>query len=67
MSNNIDEQMEFNKLNLLSFFQNQIIHERRNREKKNLQYTNFFKSAFNYLIASNYDEAKKSCKSLKLL
>ena len=65
MSKNIDEQMEFNKLNLLSFFQNQIIHERRNREKKNLQYTNFFKSAFNFLIDNNYDEAKKSCKSLK--
>lgn len=61
----IDVKKEFNKLNLLSFFQKQIIHEIRNREEKNIQYTNCFKSAFNSLIEKNYDEAKKMCKPLK--
>ena len=61
----IDVKKEFNKLNSLSFFQKQIIHELRNREEKNIQYTNCFKSAFNSLIEKNYDEAKKMCKPLK--
>lgn len=60
-----DEQFEFNKLNFLCFFQNQIIHERRNREKKNIQYTNYFNSAFNSLIDKNFNDAKIACKALK--
>ena len=65
MSKTIDEQFEFRKLNTLSFFQRQIIHDWRNREKKNIYYTNCFKSAFKFLIDKNYIEAQKSCKLLK--
>ena len=61
----VDEQFEFNKLNCLCFFQNQIIHDRKNREKKNIQYTDCFNSAFTALVSKNYDEAKIACKSLR--
>lgn len=63
--NKVDEQFEFNKLNFLWFFQNQIIHDKKNREKKNIQYTDCFKSAFNALVNKNYIEAKTACKSLR--
>ena len=61
----VDEQFEFNKLNCICFFQNKIIHDRKNREKKNIQYTDCFNSAFNALVNKNYDEAKIACKSLR--
>lgn len=61
----IDEQFEFRKLNTLCFFQNQIIHEKWNREKKNIKYTNSFKSAFDFLVNQNYIEAKQACKLLR--
>ncbi|HBB13434.1 MAG TPA: hypothetical protein DCZ76_04070 [Treponema sp.] len=62
---NIDEQFEFRKLNALYFFQKQIIREKRNREKKNILYTNYFQAAFNYLVKQDYSKARESCKSLK--
>lgn len=65
MEKKIDEQFEFRRLNTEYFFQNQIIREKRNREKKNLQYTNFFNTAFNSLVDKNYVAARQACKSLR--
>lgn len=63
MKNN--EQLEFRKLSTQYFIQNQIIREKRNREKKNLKYTNYFHEAFNFLLENDYEAAGKACKSLK--
>ena len=38
----IDEQLEFRKLNVIHFFENQIIREKRDRQKKNTEYTKKF-------------------------
>lgn len=61
----IDEQLEFRKLNVIHFFENQIIREKRDRQKKNTEYTKKFNDVLKYLLEQNYVEAKKTCKTLK--
>ncbi len=61
----IDEQLEFRKLNVIHFFENQIIREKRDRQKKNTEYTKKFNDVLKYLLQQNYVEGKKTCKTLK--
>lgn len=61
----IDEQLEFRKLNVIHFFENQIIREKRDRQKKNTEYTKKFNDVLKYLLQQNYVEAKKTCKILR--
>ena len=61
----IDEKLEFRKLNVIHFFENQIIREKRDRQKKNTEYTKKFNDVLKYLLEQNYVEAKKTCKTLK--
>lgn len=65
MKNDNFDRLEFRKLNTLCFFQNQVIREKRNREKKNLQYSNYFNIAFNSLVDKNYVAARQACKYLR--
>ncbi len=61
----IDEQKIFRQMNVSLFFETQVIHERKNREKYNERYTKAFHAAFESLYSGNYDESSTLCKKLK--
>ncbi|MCR5620348.1 MAG: dynamin family protein [Treponema sp.] len=59
------EQLQFRLINADVFFRTQIIHERKDRPRQNERYTNAFHTAFDALVASEYDKTPALCKLLK--
>ena len=62
MPKNIDEQKTFRRMNVSAFFESQVIHDRKDRQKYNVRYTASFKKAFDDLMEKRYDESPKSFK-----